>query len=244
MEEERHHAGRQRGGPRDRCALRDSDLSDTRATDDADPNDRILWRLEVSAAVPGVDYAASFEVPVYQTAESSQPLTVQELARLDPAGALADYRQPPGSPIALTETATGIEISFPAARNLAAGLGIALFSAFWYGVVVVLSLVDVQIRSYRFRMFGLIPLYRLYLTVFSTTVRVDAAGLAANASRATSRNTDWEDQVRESVEIASARAPMSTMTWPPPTWGEEAPGRQHHRVKRSEWLATRIRGAG
>lgn len=29
-------------------------------------DDRVLWRLELSAAVPGVDYAAQFEVPVFR----------------------------------------------------------------------------------------------------------------------------------------------------------------------------------
>lgn len=31
-------------------------------------DDRVLWRLEVSAAMPGVDYAAQFEVPVFRRA--------------------------------------------------------------------------------------------------------------------------------------------------------------------------------
>jgi hypothetical protein len=35
-----------------------------------DDNDRMLWRLETRAEVPGVDYHAQFEVPVFRTAAS------------------------------------------------------------------------------------------------------------------------------------------------------------------------------
>jgi hypothetical protein len=46
------------------------------------PTDRILWRLEIGSAVPGVDFQAQFEVPVFYTSESDTPLTPEELARL------------------------------------------------------------------------------------------------------------------------------------------------------------------
>jgi hypothetical protein len=42
---------------------------------------RILWRLELKSVVPGVDFLAQFEVPVFYTAESDTPLTPEELAR-------------------------------------------------------------------------------------------------------------------------------------------------------------------
>jgi hypothetical protein len=44
--------------------------------------DRILWRLEVASAVPGVDFGVRFEVPVFYTPESDTPLTAEELARI------------------------------------------------------------------------------------------------------------------------------------------------------------------
>lgn len=48
----------------------------------ANPRDRILWRLEVTSAVEGVDFSARFEVPVFYTPESDTPLTPEELARI------------------------------------------------------------------------------------------------------------------------------------------------------------------
>jgi hypothetical protein len=47
----------------------------------ASANDRILWRLEIRSAVPGVDFLARFEVPVFYTSESETPLSPEEVAR-------------------------------------------------------------------------------------------------------------------------------------------------------------------
>ena len=41
------------------------------ATSPPGDNPKITWRLTVSAKVPGVDYSANFDVPVYKTAKSS-----------------------------------------------------------------------------------------------------------------------------------------------------------------------------
>jgi hypothetical protein len=43
---------------------------DAHVTDDSDSSDRYFWRLFASAELPGVDYAAQFEMPVFQTGEA------------------------------------------------------------------------------------------------------------------------------------------------------------------------------
>jgi hypothetical protein len=43
---------------------------DCQPSDDSDPNDQIVWRLKASAKVPGIDYSATFEVPVFEVAQS------------------------------------------------------------------------------------------------------------------------------------------------------------------------------
>jgi hypothetical protein len=50
--------------------------ADCQPSDDADPDDQIVWRLTASAKVPGIDYSAAFEVPMFRTGEgpSSPPL--------------------------------------------------------------------------------------------------------------------------------------------------------------------------
>jgi hypothetical protein len=94
-------------------------------------NDRTLWRLEVSAEVPGVDYAAGFEVPVFRTAESALPRTETEQAVAARAAVPADYRQPAGSRILVSRTRRGTEIFFPAARNPGMAASLTVFTLIW-----------------------------------------------------------------------------------------------------------------
>ncbi len=108
--------------------------ADTTPCDDRDSENRVLWRLEVSAGVPGVDYAASFEVPVFRTELSDQPPTPAEAA-LKVAVDVATYHQPVGSRIEVSTTRRGTEIVFPAARNPGAALGLTAFVLLWTGAV-------------------------------------------------------------------------------------------------------------
>lgn len=43
------------------------------ATDEANANNCVVWRLQARAEVPGVDFAADFEVPVFATGETAEP---------------------------------------------------------------------------------------------------------------------------------------------------------------------------
>lgn len=43
-----------------------------------DPSNSIVWRLEATAKVPGADYSATFEVPVFKTPESSPDFVLDE----------------------------------------------------------------------------------------------------------------------------------------------------------------------
>ncbi len=43
------------------------------ATDDRDSRNEVVWRLVTEAAVPGVDFATQFDVPVYMTGETAPP---------------------------------------------------------------------------------------------------------------------------------------------------------------------------
>jgi hypothetical protein len=49
-----------------------------RPTDDKNSKDRITWRLEASASVPGIRYHARFDVPVFKTAESDPHLAADD----------------------------------------------------------------------------------------------------------------------------------------------------------------------
>jgi hypothetical protein len=106
---------------------------------DADPsaNPRTLWRLELAADVPGVDYHARFDVPVFEV-PGSAPLDDASLPPLPDAPSPAAYRQPRESPITLSTTARGTEIFFPRARNPGMAAALTGFAALWWGIVAVL----------------------------------------------------------------------------------------------------------
>jgi hypothetical protein len=81
--------------------------ADAQACDDTDSNNRVLWRLRLSATVPGVDYVSQFEVPVFRTPASDQPLSAaEERITLDPLAG-AEYQQPADSRIVVTSNRRG-----------------------------------------------------------------------------------------------------------------------------------------
>jgi len=107
--------------------------ADVHPSDQSNANNTVLWRLDVEAAVPGIDYASSFEVPVFRTADSEKPRTAGEEAALQDPQAPAVYQQPAESPITVTTTLRGTEIFFPAARNPGAALSLTAFLLIWSG---------------------------------------------------------------------------------------------------------------
>jgi len=101
-----------------------------------DGNPAVVWRLEVRADVPGVDYAAQFEVPVFKTADShaDAPPAPDPTASFQPPPEA--WTPPPGTRIRVSETTRGdTQIFFPAARNPGVLLGLLAFLAIWTGVI-------------------------------------------------------------------------------------------------------------
>jgi hypothetical protein len=93
--------------------------------DDASPTtvigsgNGILWRLEARARVPGMDYAAQFEVPVFPGELSPEQRAKTERLTARQQIEIAAYVPPPNSPIRVqTALSGGTEFSFPARRNL------------------------------------------------------------------------------------------------------------------------------
>jgi len=104
-----------------------------------------LWRLEVSAAVPGVRYAAHFDVPVFRTAESDSP-EAYRLTELAEKQVLTQAR-PPATAALITATPTGgTEYSWAPSRPklLSFFLGLGVLAA---GSFVYLSLTGVELGA-------------------------------------------------------------------------------------------------
>jgi hypothetical protein len=156
--------------------------ADARATDDRNANDRILWRLTVTADVPGVDYAAAFEVPVFRTVASDQPRTEAEVSATRDPLAPAVYRQPATSRIEVTTNRRGTEILFPAARNPGMAGGVTAFFAVWsVAIWAVIHFKAPIIFPIVFGFFGMLILWGvldLWLKVTRVTVDSSAVTVA------------------------------------------------------------------
>lgn len=109
--------------------------ADAEACDDTNPNNRVLWRLQLLASVPGVDYESRFEVPVFRTSASDQPLSIEEERLTQDPLAGAEYQQPADSRIVVTSNRRGTEVMFPAARNPAAAISLTFFLLVWLGCI-------------------------------------------------------------------------------------------------------------
>ncbi|MBA3343982.1 MAG: hypothetical protein H0T44_01570 [Gemmatimonadales bacterium] len=132
---------------------------DARPCENGDPSDRVVWRLKVEAEVPGVDYESTFEVPVFRTEQSEQAPSAEELAAVaDPSLAPVAFRQPPESRIRVISNRRGIEILFPAARNLGAAIGLTCFLAIWVGAIWAMLAFDAPLFPVIFGLFGLLLL--------------------------------------------------------------------------------------
>lgn len=111
-----------------------------RPTDETVANNQTRWRLAVQAKMPGLDYRAAFDVPVFKTDQSDPDF------KADP-DTTAAYAAPPDPDRDLREAGVlkapapggeGYEFTFPMCRRLDLPLGCGLFTAFWTGIVVVL----------------------------------------------------------------------------------------------------------
>lgn len=103
--------------------------ADVPATDTTDDQRNVFWRLNVDAEVPGIDYRAVFDVPIFKTAFS-------------------DFR-PHGAPAAVTAPLNptsfierhmpdGRELHFPRFRAPSRAFVSLLFTAIWLGAIAFL----------------------------------------------------------------------------------------------------------
>lgn len=115
-------------------------------TEERSDDDEVLWRLQVEAEVPGVDYSAQFEVPVFHTAES-RPDTEEDNIHIqswgdsiEPVVDLADF----GIDSELLPSG-GRSLTFGAARHKGAALGLTGFLVVWLGFNALLFALDAPI---------------------------------------------------------------------------------------------------
>ena len=113
------------------------------STDHSAADDEVVWRLEVQAAEPGVDYSATFELPIYRTADSDRPESAEDAPHLRAVGPIPPGgmtpRPEPRSAIEVTNEAGALVIDFPAARNPSMAFGMTVFAVIWTGSIVFMT---------------------------------------------------------------------------------------------------------
>ncbi len=99
----------------------------------------VNWRLAVRAQVPGIDYSASFEVPVVKTEDSNPELTQAFIdATPLPQDAETSAAALNLSGVRIRPLSLGTELYFPALRFRGTTAFIAAFTAIWWGIVAFL----------------------------------------------------------------------------------------------------------
>jgi hypothetical protein len=107
---------------------------DARSTDVRNASDQVVWRLAASADLPGVDYAASFELPVFATEASATSNETVAAYRVEQRATAARRSLSTGSAIETRPLAEGgVEFQIPPRRDFGTAGFFLLFLAIWSG---------------------------------------------------------------------------------------------------------------
>lgn len=215
--------------------------------DDSNPNDAVIWRLSVEASAPGVDYASTFEVPVFRTAESDRALSEIE-ARALPVPAAPDYRHPSDAAITVHVAGTMTEIYFPPARNTGAALGLTGFTGIWWAAAwATLHFGAPLVFPIVFGLFGLLLGWVVVDAWMGVSrVRVDAAGVRVSSGIMGSGRerlvpASEIGEVRPTVGMQTGTIAYYDITVFRKNGKKVAAGRSVRDKREAEWLAATIR---
>jgi hypothetical protein len=220
---------------------------DAAPCDPGNASTRVLWRLGVTGDVPGVDYSATFEVPVFRTAASDAPPTDADRAAAAATLVPADYRQPAGSRIEVSVTRRGTEIYFPPARNAGFAIGLTAFLGIWVGAIVLTIVLRAPILfPIVFGAFGLLLAF-LVLDAWLAVTRVVAGDGAITVA------SGWlvprRERLLRAAEVADITPRITSQAGTTPyydvtittTGGKRVTAGSGVRDKReAEWLAATI----
>jgi hypothetical protein len=111
---------------------------DCRPTQEVSSDNEYLWKLTVKAAVPGLDYSADFQIPVFKTDESQE--NIENIAAEDQHKRLK--REEPIQNVLSQQRihmqdlpSGGVQLHFPFARPLGVCIGISIFFFIWTAVI-------------------------------------------------------------------------------------------------------------
>ncbi len=221
--------------------------ADALESNDQNPRDRLAWRLTVDAEVPGVDYNAGFDVPVFRTPESDTPLTAEEIARLDPSA--VPTAPAPASRIGVTRRANGLEVQWPAGRAPRSGWGVVVALLGWTAMIVIMVVLGAPtLLALFFGLFDLIFLFVLVqLWLLESRVEANREKLVVRSSiLGFSLGTREVAAGRVArIEAEPGFRSGTDTTWDLVLWLDDQSkivlGRTIPTRREAEWLATEIR---
>jgi hypothetical protein len=147
--------------------------SEGQTTDTSNPARQIVWRLNVDADVPGVDYNATFDVPVFGAATDAAPPSVAR-----------PVNPPPALTVVERKTADGLEIDFPPFRARGAAFGLLFFTAIWIGAIDLM--IHIHTPFFFPIVFGLFGLLLVWITLDlffgASAVRIAPDGINVHRS--------------------------------------------------------------
>jgi hypothetical protein len=224
--------------------------ADAEACDESNPNNRVVWRLQLSASVPGVDYESRFDVPVFRTPASDLPLSSEEERLTQDPLAEREYQQPADSRIVVTSNRRGTEVLFPAARNPGAAISLTVALLLWWGTIALQlyfrAPIVFPIITGLFGLLILIGVLDLWLGV--SRVTVDAGTL----TWATGYIFPGRERTVDVSEIADVTASIGMQAGTTLYYDVAVVRRSGKKIKvgrsirdkrEAEWLAGRIKGA-
>jgi hypothetical protein len=126
QDEQRVGAGAAMPGPNGvRVPFRFALPADAEPADDRNARDRIVWRLEVSGEVPGIDYKGAYELPVFTRAESPDTFITEPQKPWSP---------PPSMEFGMSPTGAD-QVTIRSASRPADWIGYVAFFALWFGAL-------------------------------------------------------------------------------------------------------------
>jgi hypothetical protein len=205
-----------------------------------DGNPQLRWRLTVDAEVPGIDYSATFDVPVFV---SEAPQLRTHAPSLPPA----EPREP--ADYTSKQTVEGRELYFRRFRARGMAAGVLLVTLAWSVIVGVLFVVEAPL--FFSAVFGLFEVLFVWITLdlfFGTsTVILEREKVVLRRRLLGTRETSLRRD-----EIASAEAKIGAQGGGRPYYevevrtaaGKKLSAARYIRSKReAAWVAAQIRGA-
>jgi hypothetical protein len=102
-------------------------------------DNRVTWKLIVSSAANPVSYRAVFEVPIFETSETSAKASDADELRAQRDARINAFQAPEKSRIRVGLAGDGsTEVLFPAFRNPAVALSMLGFMVLWIGLTIVI----------------------------------------------------------------------------------------------------------